>query len=50
MQMLEAFDYLAKRDNIKEHVRKKAQDILKLFMDELEDTKTVLFKNYPILI
>lgn len=39
--MLEAFDYLAKRDNIKEHVRKKAQDILKIFMDELEDTKTV---------
>lgn len=41
VQMLEAFDYLAKRENIKEHVRKKAQEVLTLFMSELEDTKTV---------
>ena len=39
--MLEAFDYLAKRENIKEHVRKKAQEVLNLFINELEDTKTV---------
>ena len=41
VQMLEAFDYLAKRENIKEHVRKKSQDVLNLFVNELEDTKTV---------
>lgn len=41
VQMLEAFDYLAKRENIKEHVRKKSQEVLNLFVNELEDTKTV---------
>lgn len=41
VQMLEAFDYLAKRENIKEHVRKKAQEVLTLFINELDDTKTV---------
>ena len=40
--MLEAFDFLAKRDNIKEHVRKQSQNVLKLFVDELEHTKTVI--------
>ncbi len=43
--MLEAFDFLAKRDNIKEHVRKKSQEVLVLFMNELEDTKTVILIN-----
>lgn len=52
VQMLEAFDYLAKRENIKEHVRKKSQEVLNLFVNELEDTKTVdifyFFINYPL--
>jgi len=38
--MLEAFDYLAKRDTIKTVVKKKAQFVLNLFCEELEGAKS----------
>jgi dynein heavy chain len=39
VEMLEAFDYLAKRDSIKACVRKKAHDVLALFVSEVEAAK-----------
>jgi hypothetical protein len=35
--MLEAFDYLAKRESIKQAVRKKAVEVLNFFTNELEN-------------
>jgi dynein heavy chain len=37
--MLEAFDYLAKRETIKQVIKKKAQFVLNLFYEELEGAK-----------
>lgn len=37
--MLEAFDYLAKRDNIKAAVKKKAEYVIQLKSDELDKAK-----------
>ncbi len=37
--MLEAFDYLAKRDSIRPCVAKKANDVMLLLMSELEAAK-----------
>jgi len=37
--MLEAFDYLAKRDSIKTAVRKKSEFVINLFINELEKSK-----------
>jgi hypothetical protein len=37
--MLEAFDYLAKRNSIKSAVKKKANEILTLFIKELDFAK-----------
>lgn len=39
VEMLEAFDYLAKRESIKICVRKKAAEILNLFISEVEAAK-----------
>lgn len=39
VELLEAFDYLAKRDSIKACVNKKVIDILNLFMAEVEAAK-----------
>ena len=39
--MLEAFDYLAKRDSIHATVKKKAIFVLKLFSEELDNAKQV---------
>lgn len=38
--MLEAFDYLAKRDSIKGAVSKKAVEVLMFFQNELTQSKT----------
>lgn len=40
--MLEAFDYLAKRDSIKACVRKKAVEVMALFMNEIDMAKQEL--------
>ena len=37
--MLEAFDYLAKRESIKSAVKKKAAYIISMFVKELDSTK-----------
>jgi dynein heavy chain len=37
--MLEAFDYLAKRESIKQAVKKKSVDVLEIFQMELDNTK-----------
>ena len=37
--MLEAFDYLAKRESIKNAVKKGAEKVLELFHEELEKAK-----------
>jgi len=37
--MLEAFDYLAKRESIKAAVKKKAESVIQLFSDELDKAK-----------
>ena len=37
--MLEAFDYLAQRDSIKEAVNKKAEFVLNFWINELEKAK-----------
>ena len=37
--MLEAFDYLAKRENIKIAIKKKASEIVQLFITELDKSK-----------
>lgn len=39
VEMLEAFDYLAKRESIKNTVKKKAVEVLNFFQQELEQTK-----------
>ncbi len=39
VEMLEAFDYLAKRESIKNAVRKKAVEVIQFFLQELEQTK-----------
>jgi dynein heavy chain len=36
VEMLEAFDYLAKRESIKNAVRKKAVEVIQFFLQELE--------------
>ena len=41
VEMLEAFDYLAKRENIMSAVKKKAQVVLLFFVKELDNTKFV---------
>jgi hypothetical protein len=37
--MLEAFDYLAKRDSIKICVKKKAIEVMNLFINEIDMAK-----------
>lgn len=39
VNMLEAFDYLAKRDSIKTCVKKKAIEVMNLFISEIESAK-----------
>ena len=50
--MLEAFDYLAKRDSIKACVKKKAIEVMNLFINEIEMAKQELEQkrtiNYPL--
>lgn len=50
--MLEAFDYLAKRDSIKTCVKKKAIEVMNLFIMEIESAKQELEQkksiNYPL--
>ena len=38
--MLEAFDYLAKRESIKAAVKKKAAYVISMFVKELDNTKS----------
>ena len=37
--MLEAFDYLAKRDSIRMAVKKKASEVISMFVAELDKAK-----------
>lgn len=40
VEMLEAFDYLAKRESIKAAVKKKAAYVISMFVKELDNTKS----------
>lgn len=50
--MLEAFDYLAKRESIKIAVKKKATEVIQMFVSELDKAKLEydnMKKNTPLL-
>ena len=54
--MLEAFDYLAKRDSIKMAVKKKAYEVIQTFLSELDKAKleydnmkkNITLLNFPL--